>query len=803
MKKNNLIKGSISIFLIITFVANYLLAALLVDATRVHAAKTEVQAAAEIATQNILTRYDEYLYELYGLFAVTDMDQDAIASSVKDYIDQMVCLGVGEDSSLGKAMAQSVFFDAGIDEAWKPYELDLKVTAGSNVTLASNDVLKSQILDQMKFRAPVQIADSFLDFLDTVNELADTKKAVEEKTESDEKLQDCLDSFEEAEEKAKKIKNKVINYTHNPTGGLSDKSASSDPATNFVKTMENMDKRLGNINVSSATDLDNAVNSARRDFISGLNRVSGNAQDLCGALNSLSSTFSSLKEKFRNMINKDLVPARDAAANDSSLNSNTREAMKNAYQADINNAQEHIKKIDGYISAIDKILEPLNDLNGYSFSATSRRNEVRKTYSKLDELIESIKEEGKKEEYNYSLKEIVKKDEFSIKKAFWQDEQYTDCAGFFEFSNRKLQKALNAVNGFNIGSNADKKVNESVPKNGPKFDEDKKGEKARLNDIPADAVVKDENKDKNDKKDGADGDGADTLKSSYGKSDASREMDNIFSKLTDMLSELGTDIRDNLYIDEYIMTYFRSYVHHYKMVKDTTVGKDGYDKVISPKYGQDQYIKLETTAAELEYILIGSTDTSVNLTGVYGEILLWRMALNTLSVFMTPEIYQSIIEISSAAGMFAPLVVLGLVLVTAATQSALDTQAIMSGKEVSVVRTELKEWGITLPSNGNGSPEGSGTGSSTGTNIKAGYSDYVRLILLLMPQDKKLNRIRTVINMNMRKANGNFNIQNTYCNVYANVSVDMGFLLLSPDILNTSLSQPGKYHFDVGVNSAY
>lgn len=791
MKKNNLIKGSISIFLIITFVANYLLAALLVDATRVHAAKTEVQAAAEIATQNILTRYDEYLYELYGLFAVTDMDQDAIASSVKDYIDQMVCLGVGEDSSLGKVMAQSVFFDAGIDEAWKPYELDLNVKAGSNVTLASNDVLKSQILDQMKFRAPVQIADSFLDFLDTVNELEDTKKAVEEKTESDEKLQDCLDSLEEAEKKAKKIKNKVINYTLQPTE-LSEKPKSASTATKFVKTLENMDKRLGNIKVSSATDLDNAVNSARRDFISGLNKVSDNAKNLCGALNSLSSTFSSVKEKFRNMIDKDLVPARDAAANDSSLNSNTREAMKNAYQADINNAQEHIKKIDGYISAIDKILEPLNDLNGYSFSATSRRNEVRATYNKLDELIESIKEEGKKEEYNYSLKEIVKKDEFSIKKAFWQDEQYTDCAGFFEFSNRKLQKALDAVNGFNIGSNADKKVNESVPKKEPEFD---KSDEDRLGDIP-DGLEKYKEK---------------TLEKSYGKSNASSKMDNIFSKLTDMLSELGTDIRDNLYIDEYIMTYFRSYVHHYKMVKDTTVGKDGYDKVISPKYGQDQYIKLETTAAELEYILIGSKYTSVNLTGVYGEILLWRMALNTLSVFMTPDIYRSIIEISSAAGMFAPLVVLGLVLVTAATQSALDTQAIMSGKEVSVVRTELKEWGITLDSSGKS--EGSGTGSSTGTNIKAGYSDYVRLILLLMPQDKKLDRIRTVINMNMQKIHGPAGedengkpitfASKAYCNVYANVSVDMGFLLLSPDILNTSLSQPGKYHFDVGVNSAY
>lgn len=250
------------------------------------------------------------------------------------------------------------------------------------------------------------------------------------------------------------------------------------------------------------------------------------------------------------------------------------------------------------------------------------------------------------------------------------------------------------------------------------------------------------------------------------------------------------------------MTYFRSYVHHLKMANDKTIGKDGYDKVISTRYCEQQYIDIETTVSELEYILIGSDSYALNLTGVYAEIMLWRMALNTLSVFMTSDLYNMILTAASPAGVFAPLVVLGVVLVTAATQAALDTQAIMSGKKVNVIRTQIDEWGISVGNNGGVSSNGS-AGSPTSTNIKAGYSDYVRLMLLMMPQDTKLQRMGTIINMNMKKVNNGFNIQNTYCNVYANVSVDMGFLLLSPDILNTSLSQPGKYHFDVGVNSAY
>lgn len=776
MKKNNLIKGSISIFLIITFVANYLLAALLVDATRVHAAKTEVQAAAEIATQNILTRYDEYLYELYGLFAVTDMDQDAIASSVKDYIDQMVCLGVGEDSSLGKAMAQSVFFDAGIDKAWKPYELDLKVTAGSNVTLASNDVLKSQILDQMKFRAPVQIADSFLDFLDTVGELEEVKDAIEEKNASEEKLQECIDALEKTKQQTKETKNKIINYCVDPVTTKSS-SKSGKKAADFVSYMEWMDESLSGIKTSSKENMNRSIDSTYKQFVQKMKNVGYNAKSLRSEINSLLTDYNSEREKFQKII-KELTAKRDEIKNNSNMSDEARNSLVKTYDNDIERAGDCIKQINQYSEKLNNAFKPLDELANYEFSVQNEVDGAYVTVEKLEELISAIKTEGEKNSYN--LEKVIAKEEFSVKSSFWRNGQYSFYAGYFAYVNGRLKTALNAINSLEFKDTTEKKVDDTV-----NSEEEKFMASERLRNIPSDAEYT-----------------ASKLKKAYNKGNAAKELTGILDKITGMLSTLGTDIRDNLYINEYAMTYFRSYVHHLKMANDKTIGKDGYDKVISTRYCEQQYINIETTVAELEYILIGTNKTYANLAGVYAEIMLWRMALNTLSVFMTSDLYNMILTAASPAGVFAPLVVLGVVLVTAATQAALDTQAIMSGKKVNVIRTQIDEWGISVGNNGGVSSNGS-AGSPTSTNIKAGYSDYVRLMLLMMPQDTKLQRMGTIINMNMKKVNNGFNMENTYCNVYANVSVDMNFLLLSPDILNTSLSQPGKYHFDVGVNSAY
>lgn len=779
MKKNNFIKGSISIFLIITFVANYLLAALLVDATRVHAAKTEIQAAAETATQNILTKYDECLYELYGLFAVTDMSEASIQKCVTEYIDQMVCLGIGEDSSLSKVMAQSVLFDAGVDEAWRPYELDLEVTAGSSVNLSQNAVLKSQIIDQMKFRAPVQIADSFLDFLNTVSELDEVKEAVEEKKEISEKLQKYVDRLEEVKTDAKDTKSRIVNFCVSPTTALSTSKRTAKKASTLVSNMKQLDQALGRIAATSKNSMEKSIDDVHMDFVQRMKKINTNASELYSKTDRVISELEKVKSDIRKLIDNQLKPKRDEVANDSGLSAETRKAMKQAYQSDIDNAEEYIKEIDGYTGPLENVLPPLNKLDDYEFSDWNKDNAAVQSYHEMEDLLRSIKFEGSQN--GYRLDDVVTEEEFSVEHTFYQDGKYTFVAGYFGYVNGRLQDALNAINKLNIKTSEKKDVQEEVKQEKANFiDSD------RLQDIPKEAKYE-----------------AQTIKAlkEYNKKNASGEMDKILSKLTGALSTLGTDIRDNLYINEYAMTYFRSYVHHLKMANDKTIGKDGYDKVISDRYCQEQYINLETTVAELEYILIGSNSTALNLAGVYAEIMVWRLALNLLSVFMTAEIYQGIVSIASFAGPFSPLVVLGLVLVTAATQAALDTQAIMDGKEVYVIRTQANEWGIST--NGSISTNGGSQSADVSTKLKAGYSDYVRLMLLMMKQDTKLARMGTVITMNMQKINDGFTMQNAFCNVYADVSADMDFLLLSPKILPTQLSQSGKYSFGIGVNSAY
>lgn len=779
MKKNNFIKGSISIFLIITFVANYLLAALLVDATRVHAAKTEIQAAAETATQNILTKYDECLYELYGLFAVTDMSEGDIQKCVTEYIDQMVCLGIGEDSSLNKVMAQSVLFDAGIDKAWRPYELDLKVDTGSSVNLSQNAVLKNQIIDQMKFRAPVQIADSFLDFLNTVSELDEVKEVVEEKKEISEKLQKYVDRLEEVKTDAKDTKSRIVNFCVSPTTALSTSKRTAKKASTLVSNMKQMDKSLAEIEATSGGALEESIGKHKNKFISKMESISTHASNLSSETNSRISEFAKVKTDIRKLIDNQLKPKRDEVANDSGLSAETREAMKKAYQSDIDNAEEFIKEIDGYTGPLEDALAPLSKLVNYKFEWKSSDVAIQESFDKLEQVLKDLAAMGALNDYR--LDDLIYEDGFGVESAFYKDGRYTSAAGYFKCVNDRLQVTLNAINKLNIKTSEKKDVQEEVKQEKASFiDSD------RLQDIPKEAKYE-----------------AQTIKAlkEYNKKNASGEMDKILSKLTDALSTLGTDIRDNLYINEYAMTYFRSYVHHLKMAQDNTIGKDGYDKVISDRYCQDEYIKLETSVAELEYILIGSNSTALNLAGVYAEIMVWRLALNLLSVFMTAEIYQGIVSIASAAGPFSPLVVLGLVLVTAATQAALDTQAIMDGKEVYVIRTQANEWGITT--NGSIAASGGGQSADVNTKLKAGYSDYVRLMLLMMSQDTKLARMGTVITTNMQKINDGFTMQNAFCNVYADVSADMDFLLLSPKILPTQLSQSGKYHFGIGVNSAY
>ena len=81
-------KGAISVFLILIFVATYVIAGLLVDGGRYRMARVMAESALDSANESILSYYNQMLYDLYGLFAVDpeSVTKEQIAGVLEDYV---------------------------------------------------------------------------------------------------------------------------------------------------------------------------------------------------------------------------------------------------------------------------------------------------------------------------------------------------------------------------------------------------------------------------------------------------------------------------------------------------------------------------------------------------------------------------------------------------------------------------------------------------------------------------------------------------------------------------------------------
>jgi len=100
------------------------------------------------------------------------------------------------------------------------------------------------------------------------------------------------------------------------------------------------------------------------------------------------------------------------------------------------------------------------------------------------------------------------------------------------------------------------------------------------------------------------------------------------------------------------------------------------------------------------------------------------------------------------------------------------------------------------------------TGSS-GVNdtfkVKLGYTDYLRLLLLLENSEKKMQRVQQVIQINMIKGEGkkDFRMTNSYVNVWADATVSIKYLFMSEAIVPADIRKDGRYQFAIHTNRSY
>lgn len=301
---------------------------------------------------------------------------------------------------------------------------------------------------------------------------------------------------------------------------------------------------------------------------------------------------------------------------------------------------------------------------------------------------------------------------------------------------------------------------------------------------------------------------------------------NIVGKI---LKGSGDELRDQLYVCEYIMDMFSYATFNnegkYKRavsgenkdagsrsvkpgdvpLKDVEWDTDDKTKIPANQSLTNRAINQENNKAnlgEVEYILFGKASIDDNLKASYGNIFAIREASNLVSGFVnfynasnntTAEVINSIaLGIAAATSGVVPVSVTKCVLigVLATLETAHDLYLLKRGFPVEFYKSSEEEWAYALHE-GEGFPPSS-AGHETGKQDGMYYSDYMYLFLMMgltsgdYLYHAMLLRVGDLIEANMQKSGiQGFDLDQSLCYFHLKAKVRVKPLMLTLPIVNS------------------
>lgn len=164
MKISRKEKGAVSVFLVIILVPCLLVASIFVDIGRVKLSKGMADASAELALNTLLTNYDADLNEWYGMVASCQSIEEFYDISGEYFIRCLRSQELEEDEIelLSGEIAALWGDDSVYDYLYVEAVDDVTVAAVDNADLTNAELIKSQIIDFMKYRAPYVVAEDIV-----------------------------------------------------------------------------------------------------------------------------------------------------------------------------------------------------------------------------------------------------------------------------------------------------------------------------------------------------------------------------------------------------------------------------------------------------------------------------------------------------------------------------------------------------------------------------------------------------------------------------------------------------------------
>ncbi|WP_096270186.1 DUF5702 domain-containing protein [Paucisalibacillus globulus] len=184
--------GAVSIYLIIIALLLLLFNAVLIDYARIMIAERQTEEASKAALRSTMSSYNTSLQNK-GLFGF-EGDQGKAEAIFKEVFAKNLSTGEGDH------------FDF---LSLKPVEGEISLDIHLERSLANQDILRYQILEEMKYKAPVEVGEAiikdFLSVAEQVEQASDYAKIAKELNEKAKSREEMLDEVEKLLKESKEI----------------------------------------------------------------------------------------------------------------------------------------------------------------------------------------------------------------------------------------------------------------------------------------------------------------------------------------------------------------------------------------------------------------------------------------------------------------------------------------------------------------------------------------------------------------------------------------------------------------------
>lgn len=174
-------RGAVSVFLVMILVPCIVVTSLFVDLGRVHLTKSMATSASDLALNSLLTNYDADLKDWYGMVASCQNIDEFYEVSAQFFLRTVSSQGLSDEEIIlladyyANATNDDTIYDLlRVECKTAPSEM---ITAVDNADLANATIIKDQVVEFMKYRAPIQITENLINRLKNDESLGEANEA--------------------------------------------------------------------------------------------------------------------------------------------------------------------------------------------------------------------------------------------------------------------------------------------------------------------------------------------------------------------------------------------------------------------------------------------------------------------------------------------------------------------------------------------------------------------------------------------------------------------------------------------------